>query len=185
MTLVGVFLTALVMAREWERGTLESLFVTPVRPIELIVSKIIPYFLVASLGFLLCVSIAVLGYDVPLKGSWAVLAISSAEYIIVAVCLGLTISSIVKKQFLACQMALFISLLPTVMLSGFIFDLHSVPYIIRIVGHIIPATYYMELVKTSFLQVITGHLLFEMAPFLPGMPRYFFIIPSVGAKRLS
>lgn len=72
---------------------------TPVRPIELIVSKIIPYFLVASLGFLLCVSIAVLGYDVPLKGSWAVLAISSAEYIIVAVCLGLTISSIVKSNF--------------------------------------------------------------------------------------
>lgn len=186
MTLVGVFLTALVMAREWERGTLESLFVTPVRPIELIVSKIIPYFLVASLGFLLCVSIAVLGYDVPLKGSWAVLAISSAEYIIVAVCLGLTISSIVKKQFLACQMALFISLLPTVMLSGFIFDLHSVPYIIRIVGHIIPATYYMELVKTIFLAGNNWTLIIRNGAVLAGYATLFFLLSlRLAQKRLS
>lgn len=186
MTLVGVFLTALVMAREWERGTLESLFVTPVRPIELIISKIIPYFLVASLGFLLCVSIAVFGYDVPLKGSWVALAISSAEYIIVAVCLGLTISSVVKKQFLACQMALFISLLPTVMLSGFIFDLHSVPYIIRIVGHIIPATYYMELVKTIFLAGNNWTLIIRNVAVLAGYATLFFLLSlRLAQKRLS
>lgn len=186
MTLVGVFLTALVMAREWERGTLEALFITPVKPIELIISKIIPYFLIASVGFLLCVSIAVFGYNVPLKGSLTILAIISAEYIIVAVCLGLTISSIVKKQFLAAQIALFVSLLPTIMLSGFIFDLHSVPYVIRIVGHIIPATYYMELVKTIFLAGNNWTLIIRNGAALAGYAILFFLLSlRLTQKRLS
>ena len=186
MTLVGVFLTALVMAREWERGTLESMFVTPMKPIELIISKIVPYFLVASAGFVLCVILAVFGYDVPLKGSYLALAFCSAEYIIVAVCLGLTVSSIVKKQFLACQLALFISLLPTVMLSGFIFDLHSVPTGISIVGHLLPATYYMELVKTIFLAGNNWFLVARNGSVLALYALFFFVLSlRLAQKRLS
>ncbi len=186
MTLVGVFLTALVMAREWERGTLESLFVTPMRPMELLISKLVPYFLVASAGFVLCVLLAVFGYQLPFHGSCLALAICSAEYIIVSVCLGLTISSIVKKQFLACQLALFVSLLPTVMFSGFVFDLHSVPAAIRVVGHLLPATYYMEFVKTIFLAGNNWFLLARNGTILAAYALFFLALSlRLAQKRLS
>lgn len=151
MTLVGVFLTALVMAREWEQGTLESIFVTPVQPLEIIFAKIIPYLGIAMTGFSLCMMAARYLYGVPIHGSLFFIIFSSVEYIFIAIGIGLTISSVVKNQFLASQLSLIIGLLPTVMLSGFIFDLRSVPVGISIVGHILPATYYMELLKTLFL----------------------------------
>ena len=151
MTLSGVFLTALVMAREWERGTLEALFVTPVRPLEIIAAKVIPYFSIAICGLLICLCVSDYGYGVPINGSLFFVLLASVEYIFVVIGLGLTISSLVKNQFLACQMALVISLLPTVMLSGFLFDLRSVPEVIAVIGHILPATYYMELLKMLFL----------------------------------
>lgn len=151
MTLVGVFLTALVMAREWERGTLESVFITPVKPVEIVLAKVIPYFTVALLGFLFCLLVSHVVYDVPIAGSFLLLLFTSMEYILVTLGMGLTISSIVKSQFIACQLAILVSLLPTVMLSGFIFDLHSVPTIISAVGHALPATYYMEAIKTLLL----------------------------------
>ena len=151
MTLVGVFLTTMVMAREWERGTLELLFVTPVRPAEIFLSKILPYFCLAAAGFWLCMAAAKFLYRVPIRGSLIIIVLGSAVYMVAALGLGLMISSLVKNQFLACQVALVVSLLPTMMLSGFLFDLRSVPAGIRFVGYILPATYYMDLLKTFFL----------------------------------
>ncbi|MTW01919.1 ABC transporter permease subunit [Duganella ginsengisoli] len=151
MTLVGAFLTALVMAREWERGTLEALFVTPVRPEEILLAKIIPYFIVGMLGLILCLCAARLLFDVPLQGSLAILLLSSILYLFVAVGMGLVISSVTRNQFLASQVALLSSFMPSLMLSGFLFDLRSVPTVIRTVGNVLPATYFMELIKTLFL----------------------------------
>jgi len=151
MTLVGAFLTALVMAREWERGTLEALFVTPVRPVEILLAKIIPYFMVGMLGLVLCLCAARLLFDVPLQGSLAVLLLSSMLYLLVAVGMGLVISSVTRNQFLASQVALLSSFMPSLMLSGFLFDLRSVPAVIRAIGNVLPATYFMELIKTLFL----------------------------------
>ncbi|MRV73106.1 ABC transporter permease subunit [Duganella sp. FT92W] len=151
MTLVGAFLTALVMAREWERGTLEALFVTPVRPLEILLAKIIPYFMVGMLGLVLCLCAARLLFHVPLQGSIAILLLSSMLYLLVAVGMGLVISSVTRNQFLASQVALLSSFMPSLMLSGFLFDLRSVPAVIRAVGGILPATYFMELIKTLFL----------------------------------
>lgn len=158
MTLSGVFLTALVMAREWERGTLEALFVTPVRPLEIIAAKIVPYFTIAMLGLVVCLCVSRYGYGVPLHGSLLLVLLASVEYVFVVIGMGLTISSLVKNQFLACQMALVISLLPTIMLSGFVFDLRSVPTAVAVIGHILPATYYMELLKMLFLAGTNGQL---------------------------
>jgi ABC-2 type transport system permease protein len=151
MTLVGAFLTALVMAREWERGTLEALFVTPVRPAEILLAKIIPYFMVGMLGLVLCLCAARLLFDVPLQGSLAILLLSSMLYLFVAVGMGLVISSVTRNQFLASQVALLSSFMPSLMLSGFLFDLRSVPAVIRAIGNVLPATYFMELIKTLFL----------------------------------
>lgn len=178
ITLVGVFLTSLVMAREWERGTLEALFATPVRPIEIVVSKIVPYFTIALLGFLFCLAIAVFGYNIPIKGSFLLLLFGSMEYILVAVGMGLTISSITKNQFLACQVALLASLLPTVMLTGFVFDLHSVPAVVRFIGQLLPGTYYMELIKTLLLAGNNSYIVTRDCALLAGYA-VFFLTMSV------
>ena len=151
MTLVGAFLTALVMAREWERGTLEALFVTPVRPVEILLAKIIPYFGIGMVGLLLCLVAARFLFEVPMHGSLIAIVVSAMLYLLVAVAVGLVISSVTRNQFLASQVALISSFLPSLMLSGFLFDLRNVPTVIRIVGHALPATYFMELIRTLFL----------------------------------
>ena len=151
MTLVGAFLTALVMAREWERGTLEALFVTPVRPVEILLAKIIPYFCVGMMGLFLCLAAARFLFKVPMQGSLLVIIVASMLYLVVAVGMGLLISSATKNQFLASQLALVSSFMPSLMLSGFLFDLRNVPVAVQVVGRILPATYFMELVKTLFL----------------------------------
>lgn len=151
ITIVGVFLTGLVMAREWERGTLESMFVTPVRPLEILLAKMVPYFCIAMVGFVICLLAARFVFAVPLQGSLLMLIICSMLYLLVALGIGLVISAMTKNQFLACQFTIVVSLLPTMMLTGFLFDLRSVPDWIRIVGYLLPATYYMEIAKTLFL----------------------------------
>lgn len=151
MTLVGAFLTALVMAREWERGTLEALFVTPVRPVEILLAKIIPYFAVGMLGLALCLLSARYLFAVPMYGSLIVVVFASMLYLIVAVSLGLVISSVTRNQFLASQVALIATFMPSMMLSGFLFDLRNVPTAVWVIGHLLPATYFMDLIKTLFL----------------------------------
>jgi ABC-2 type transport system permease protein len=151
MTLVGAFLTALVMAREWERGTLEALFVTPVHPVEILLAKIIPNFCVGMLGLTLCLLAARFLFAVPMEGSLLVIVLASMLYLFVAVGMGLVISSVTKNQFLASQVALLSSFMPSLMLSGFLFDLRNVPLAIQVIGKILPATYFMELIKTLFL----------------------------------
>lgn len=185
MTLVGAFMTALVMAREWERGTLESLFVTPVRRGEILLSKIIPYFLVGMIGFFMCLLAARFLFQVPLYGSLIILLLTSMLYLIVSLALGLVLSALTKKQFLASQLALFATFLPAVMLSGFLFDLRCVPPLVRYVGQILPATYYMELIKTLFLAGDIWPLILKNNGVLLGYAVLFLILAYLGTpKRL-
>ena len=151
MTLVGAFLTALVMAREWERGTLEAMFVTPVRPLEVLLAKIVPYFCVGMVGLAMCLLAARFLFAVPMQGSLWLVALCSMLYMLVALALGLLISAATRNQFVASQVALLASFLPAMMLSGFVFDLRNVPDVVRWVGHALPATHFMTLIKTLFL----------------------------------
>ncbi len=151
MTIVGVFLTAVVMAREWERGTFESLFVTPVRATELILAKMIPYFCVAMAGMGLCLIVGRYLYELPMRGSLLLILGVSMLYLVVALGIGLTISAVTKNQFVACQVALLVSFMPSLMLSGFMFDPHSQPVVIRAISRLFPTTYYLELLKSLFL----------------------------------
>lgn len=151
MTIVGVFLTALVMAREWEHGTLESLFVTPVRLLELLLSKMIPYFCVAMFGLFLCLLASHYLYGVPIHGSLGIVLLASVLYLFVSLGIGLVISAITKSQFLACQMSLIVSFMPSLMLTGFLYDLRCVPTWISVIGQILPPTYYLELLKSLLL----------------------------------
>jgi ABC-2 type transport system permease protein len=151
MTLIGAFLTALVMAREWERGTIEALFVTPVRADEILFGKMVPYFALGMAGLVLCVVAAKLLFGVPLRGSILVLAASSTLYLLVALGIGLWVSSATKSQFVASQIALLVTFMPAMMLSGFLFDLRSAPLAIRLISYVLPARYYVVLLQTDFL----------------------------------
>jgi pyoluteorin transport system permease protein len=151
MTLIGAFLTSLVVAREWERGTLEPLFVTPVRSDEILLGKTIPYFALGMIGLTFCLLAAKFLFDVPFRGSVVVLTAVSMLYLLVALGIGLLISSAVKSQFVASQIALLVTFLPALMLSGFLFDLHSMPALVRLITYVLPARYYVSLLQTIFL----------------------------------
>jgi ABC-2 type transport system permease protein len=151
MTLIGALLTALVMAREWERGTLEALFVTPVRANEIVLGKTIPYFALGMAGLILCILAAKLLFHVPLRGSVWLLGGASILYLLIALAIGLFISSTVKSQFLASQITVLVTFLPALMLSGFLFDLRSMPIAVRAVTYLLPARYYVALLQTIFL----------------------------------
>jgi len=151
MTLIGALLTAMVMAREWERGTLESLLVTPVRSEEILLGKTLPYFALALVGFLLCVLSAKFLFHVPLRGSIWVLFGDSMLYVLVALGIGLLISSWVKNQFVASQLTMLATFMPAFMLSGFLFDLRSMPTWVRLITYALPARYYVALLQSVFL----------------------------------
>jgi len=151
MTLIGALLTAMVMAREWERGTLEALFVTPVRSDEILLGKTIPYFLLGMIGLALCIVSGKYLFHVPLRGTLPILLAASTLYVLVALGIGLLISSAVKNQLVASQLTLLATFMPALMLSGFLFDLRSMPTAIRLMTYILPARYYVTLLQTLFL----------------------------------
>ena len=151
MTLIGALLTSMVIAREWERGTMEALMVTPIRIREILLGKLIPYFLLGMAGMLLTVALAKWQFEVPLRGSFLLLFAASALFMLVALGMGLLISIIARTQFVAGQIAIVATFLPAFILSGFIFDIHSMPAPIRIVTHIVPARYFVAIVQTLFL----------------------------------
>ncbi|NKB84237.1 ABC transporter permease [Ochrobactrum grignonense] len=151
MTLIGAFLTSLLVAREWERGTLESLFVTPVRPLELVLSKLAPYIVIGGIDLIMCLLAAKYLFQVPMRGSLWVIVISSLLYLLVSLALGLYISAVTRNQFAASQMALLASFMPAMMLSGFVFDLRNMPVVIQVISQLLPATHFMGLIKTLFM----------------------------------
>ena len=151
MTLIGALLTAMVMAREWERGTLEALLVTPVRSEEILLGKTLPYFVLGLIGFFLCVLSARFLFHVPLRGSPWVLLAASTLYLFVALGIGLLISAWVKNQLVASQLTLLVTFMPAFMLSGFLFDLRSMPAVVRLITYVLPARYYVALLQSVFL----------------------------------
>lgn len=151
MTIIGTLLTALVIAREWERGTMEAVLATPVSRVELLVSKILPYFLLGMSSLVLCTLAAVFVFDVPFRGSVFALAAVAAAFLVPALGQGLLISAATKNQFVAAQLALFTGFLPATLLSGFIFEISAMPLPIRTVTTFIPARYFVSSLQTLFL----------------------------------
>lgn len=151
LTLIGAFLTSLLIAREWERGTLESLFVTPVHAFEIVLAKLAPYLVIGIIDMVFCLIAARWLFHVPIRGSLLAIIIASILYLTVSLSLGLLISAVTRNQFQASQLALLTSFMPAMMLSGFVFDLRNVPWVIQLVSQVLPATHFMSLVKTLFL----------------------------------
>ena len=151
MTIIGAQLTALVMAGEYERGTLESLFVSPVRSWEILLAKALNNFALAIIGLSLALLFARYVFGVPIRGTVFILLAVSALYLLVMLGVGLLISSVSKNQFIACQMSLFFTFMPAFMLSGFFYDIGNMPQAVQWVTYLVPARYYVTLMQTLFL----------------------------------
>ncbi|KSV84028.1 ABC transporter permease [Sinorhizobium sp. GL28] len=151
MTLVGTLLTSLVVAREWERGTMEAMMATPVSAAELLAGKLLPYFILGLTSMTLCVLLAVFLFGVPFRGSIAALYALSATFLMPALGQGLLISAATKNQFLASQLALISAFLPAFLLSGFLFEINSMPTVIQWITLIVPARYLIPSLQTVFL----------------------------------
>lgn len=186
MTLIGTLLTALVVAREWERGTMESMMATPVSIGELILGKLIPYFILGMLSMTICILVCIFGYGLPLRGSLALLYFVTAIFLFCALGFGLMISTIAKNQIVASQVAIVSAFLPSYMLSGFLFEISSMPKWIQWVTYLIPAKYFVLCLQTLFLVGNVGSLLFwNILPMLALGIVYYWITAHKTVKRLD
>ena len=173
MTLTGALLTALVMAREWERGTMEALLVTPVSMTEILLGKLVPYFVLGTGGMLLSVAMAVWLFEVPLRGSFSVLLAAASLFLLVALGMGLLISITSKNQFVAGQVAIITTFLPAFILSGFIFDINSMPWFIEGLTYAIAARYFVAILQSLFLAGDIWSVIVPNALALTGMAVLF------------
>lgn len=181
MTLIGTLLTALVIAREWERGTMEALMATPVGINELMLGKVIPYFIMGMISFTMCISIAIFYYEVPFRGSFLILTAVSSIFLLSALGVGFLISTIARSQFVAAQGAIVAAFLPAFILSGFIFEIGSMPWPIRIVTHFVSASYYVSSLQTLFLVGNIWSLLIPHTLAMLAIAIFFF---SIAKRRI-
>ena len=160
MSVIGAFLTSLTIAREWERGTMEQLVSTPVTPLEIMFGKLVPYFVIGMLDVIVCALIAVLWFHVPFRGSFITLLFSSAMFMVVVLSLGFFISVIAKNQLAASQVALLATFLPAFLLSGFLYAIEQMPVVLQGITRILPARYYVSVLKKIFLKGTPTALLY-------------------------
>lgn len=151
MTLIGILLTALVVAREWERGTMEALLSTQVRKIDIVLGKYIPYFTLGMISMAFNVFLCVGVFKVPFRGNYFVLFAVSALFLFTLLGVGLTISSKLKNQFLASQVSLGIGFLPALMLSGLMFPINSMPKFFQFLTGILPPRYFITFIESEFM----------------------------------
>jgi ABC-2 type transport system permease protein len=152
MAVIGAFLTSLTIAREWERGTMEQLISTPVSAAEIMFGKLVPYFVLGMADTVISALIAIYWFKVPFRGSFVALLLSSALFLVVVLSLGFLISVLAKGQFAASQIALLVTFLPAFLLSGFLFAIEQMPTVLQWITHIVPARYYVSVLKKIFLK---------------------------------
>lgn len=151
MTLIGTLLTALVIAREWERGTMEALMATPVRITEILLAKLFTYFGMGMVSMTCCVLGTVFIYGIPFRGSFIVLTVVTSAFLLTALGTGLLISTVTKNQLAASQAAQVAAFLPAYILSGFMFEIASMPTPIQWVTYLVPARYFVRSLLSIFL----------------------------------
>jgi len=160
MSVIGAFLTSLTIAREWERGTMEQLISTPVTSLEIMLGKLVPYFTIGMFDVIVCALIAIYWFHVPFRGSFLTLLLSSAMFMVVVLSLGFFISVIAKSQLAASQIALLVTFLPAFLLSGFLYAIEQMPVVLQWITRILPARYYVSVLKKIFLKGTPTALLY-------------------------
>jgi ABC-2 type transport system permease protein len=183
MTVIGALLTSLVVAREWERGTMEALLASPVTRAELLLSKLLPYYALGIVSLFLCVAVAVFIMQVPFRGSLLVLWAIGSLFLASSLGLGLLLSTVLRNQFDAAQAALNAAFLPAMMLSGFLFEIRSMPAVIQAVTYLIPARYFVTAMQTLFQAGNVPSLLFHSGVFLVFAGSFFIGLTALKTRR--
>lgn len=163
MSIIAAMLTALTIAREWERGTMEQLISTPVGRLEVVLGKLLPYALIGIIDVAVTTVAGLLVFDVPLRGSIALLALMTVLFLTGALGLGLFISAALRSQMLATQAAMVATYLPAVLLSGYIFDIDSMPVVVRAITFLVPARWFVEVSRGIFLKDVGLAVLWPQA----------------------
>ena len=176
MILICAMMTSISIVREKESGTMEVLLVSPVRPIYIILSKMVPYFVLSCVSFALILGLSVFLLGVPMEGSLSTLCLLSLLYIIVSLSLGLLISTVANTQISAMLFSGMVLMMPVIFLSGMIFTIESMPNILQWISNIVPARWYIEAVKKLMIEGLSFEyvakefcVLFVMALFLIGV----------------
>jgi ABC-2 type transport system permease protein len=178
LMLIGSLLTALVVAREWERGTMEALLATPIGTAELLAGKLIPYFILGMLTVALATATAIFLFGVPFRGSFWLLGLFSAVFLGTALAQGLLISTLTRNQLVAAQVTVVSAFLPGVYLSGFIFEISGMPFPLQIISRAIPARYFVSGIQTLFL---AGDIWSVIGPAFAAMAIIFAIFVGLAA----
>ncbi len=166
MTLVGMILTALVVAREWERGTMEALLTTQMTKLDLIMAKYVAYYGLAMCSTIFCTFLAIVIFDIPFRGSYFVYFITTSLFISTSLGQGFIVSTFSKNQFLSSITAAAFGFLPAVMLSGFLFEIPSMPNVIQWITYIIPARYYVPSINNLYMAGTVWSVLIPQSIFL-------------------
>jgi ABC-2 type transport system permease protein len=183
MTVIGALLTSLVVAREWERGTMEALLASPVTRTELLLSKLLPYYALGIVSLFLCVAVAALLMRVPFRGSLLMLWVIGSLFLASSLGLGLLLSTVLRNQFNAAQAALNAAFLPAIMLSGFLFEIRSMPAVIQAVTYAIPARYFVTAMQTLFQAGNVPSVLLHSGMFLVAAGSFFIGLTALKTRR--
>lgn len=176
MTVITALLTSLTVAREWESGTMEQLIATPVQPVELIVGKMAPYFVIGLLDVLIAVAMGVWAFEVPLRGSFAFLLGVSSLFLAGGLSLGILISTVARSQLVASQIAMVATFLPAFLLSGFLYAIENMPPWLQAITHLVQARYFVEILKNIFLKASPPAYLVEELAFLLAFAAIVFLM---------
>jgi ABC-2 type transport system permease protein len=183
MAMIGTLLTALVMSREYERGTMEGLLATPVSVPALVFNKLVPYFVLGLASTVICVLVAVAAYGLPFRGSILALLVIGSAFLTASLGQGLMISAMTKNQFVSTQFALLSGFLPSLMLSGFLFEIDSMPKPIQWVTYLVPARYLIPSLQSVFLIGDIWHLFLPNILAMLGFGLFFFVQVTRSIKR--
>ena len=182
MMVIASLLTSLTIAREWENGTMEQLITTPLKPLELIIGKLTPYFVIGMLDVALAVLMGRFLFDVPLRGNAALVFGMAALFLPGALAMGMLISIITRSQLLASQLAMVLTFLPSFLLSGFMYAIANMPEPIQVLTHLIPSRYFVTILKNVYLKGAGLEIIWAEAVFL-----FFFgvIMVFIANKKLK
>ena len=175
MTLIGILLTSLVVAREWERGTMEALLSTNVRAMHIVLGKYIPYFILGMLSTAFNVFLCIVVFQIPFRGSYTLLFLISGIFLFTSLGIGLNISSLLKNQFLASMVAMSAGFMPALMLSGLMFPINSMPPFFQHLTRIIPPRYYVAFIESEFMAGTVPEIVIANAIFLTILGLLLFI----------
>jgi ABC-2 type transport system permease protein len=166
MMVIAALLTSLTVAREWERGSMEQLISTPIKGPELILGKLLPYFTIGMCDVLLAVLLGEFLFQVPLRGNPALIFVLAAIFLAGTLSMGMLISIVTKNQLLASQLAMVLTFLPAFLLSGFAYPIRSMPLALQYITYLVPAKYFVTLLKGIYLKGVGPKVLWIEGAFL-------------------